>query len=74
MNEPNYAYELSRLSARIDELERTIAKLEIKAESSVCYGEIVKIGMPEYFPGDPITYKMVPTVIKKEEEFKIYES
>lgn len=78
MNEPNYAYELSRLTARIDELERLVAKLKIKTESSVCYDETVKIAMPEtgktYFPGDPVIYKMVPTVIKREEELKIYES
>lgn len=74
----DYTYEIGRLTARIDELEKLIAKLETKKESSVCYGETVKIAMPEigkeYFPGDPVIYKMVPTVIKREEELKIYES
>lgn len=72
MNEPNYAYELSRLTARIDELERLIAKLEVKIESSVCYNETIKIAIPktgrEYFPGDPVMYNMVSTIIKRGEE------
>lgn len=74
----DYTYEIGRLTARIDELEKLIAKLELKTESSVCYDETVKIAIPEtgkeYFPGDPVIYKMVPTIIKREEELKIYES
>lgn len=71
MNEPNYAYELSRLTARINELERLIAKLEVKIESSVCYNKTIKIAIPKTdrkFPGDPMVYDMVSTIIVKEEE------
>ena len=71
MNEHNYAYELSRLTARIDELERLIAKLEVKIESSVCYNETIKIAIPKTgrkFSDDPTIYDMVPTIIKRGEE------
>jgi hypothetical protein len=71
MNESNYAYELSRLTTHIDELEWLIAKLEVKIESLVCYNETIKIAIPKTgrkFPGDPMIYDIVPTIIKRGEE------
>ena len=68
----DYIYEISRLNARIEELEKIIGKLEIKSEQTVHYGDNIRIGIPESdfqkFPNDPMIMRMVPSIIKKNDE------